>query len=48
MGKLRDVPVIVMQGRFHAYEGYELWKVNIFHAYEGYELWKVNRFNGYE
>jgi len=26
VGKLRDVPVIVMQGRFHAYEGYELWK----------------------
>jgi len=26
LGHLRDIPVLVMQGRFHSYEGYELWK----------------------
>eukprot|EP00088_Acartia_fossae_P027596 TRINITY_DN2833_c0_g1_i10.p1 TRINITY_DN2833_c0_g1~~TRINITY_DN2833_c0_g1_i10.p1 ORF type:complete len:334 (-),score=70.17 TRINITY_DN2833_c0_g1_i10:856-1818(-) len=26
VGKLGGVPVIVMQGRFHSYEGYPLWK----------------------
>ena len=26
LGNLEKVPVIIMQGRFHAYEGYELWK----------------------
>ena len=24
-----DVPVICMQGRFHCYEGYALWKVKL-------------------
>lgn len=27
IGLLEDVPVICMQGRFHCYEGYALWKV---------------------
>ena len=27
LGKLNGVAVICMQGRFHAYEGYPLWKV---------------------
>jgi purine-nucleoside phosphorylase len=26
VGTLSDIPIIVMQGRFHSYEGYELWK----------------------
>lgn len=28
-GKLEGVPVVAMQGRFHYYEGYPLWKVNL-------------------
>lgn len=28
-GKLKGVPVVAMQGRFHYYEGYPLWKVKI-------------------
>ena len=28
IGLLGDVPVMCMQGRFHCYEGYPLWKVN--------------------
>lgn len=28
IGLLEDVPVICMQGRFHCYEGYALWKVS--------------------
>ena len=27
LGNLEKVPVVIMQGRFHSYEGYELWKV---------------------
>ncbi len=27
IGELGGIPVIVMQGRFHSYEGYPLWKV---------------------
>ena len=27
-GYLGDVPVMCMQGRFHYYEGYPLWKVS--------------------
>lgn len=26
-GKISGVPVVAMQGRFHYYEGYPLWKV---------------------
>ncbi|XP_023344677.1 purine nucleoside phosphorylase isoform X2 [Eurytemora carolleeae] len=26
LGNLENVPVVIMQGRFHSYEGYELWK----------------------
>lgn len=28
-GKLNGTPVMCMQGRFHYYEGYPLWKVRI-------------------
>lgn len=28
VGKMGSVPVICMQGRFHYYEGYPLWKVS--------------------
>ena len=27
LGQLRGIPVLIMQGRFHSYEGYPLWKV---------------------
>lgn len=27
-GMIKDIPVVCMQGRFHYYEGYPLWKVN--------------------
>lgn len=27
IGLLSGVPILCMQGRFHAYEGYPLWKV---------------------
>ena len=26
LGLLNNIPVLIMQGRFHAYEGYPLWK----------------------
>jgi len=26
LGQLRGIPVLIMQGRFHSYEGYPLWK----------------------
>lgn len=26
LGELEGVPVVIMQGRFHSYEGYDLWK----------------------
>ena len=26
LGELSGVAVVIMQGRFHSYEGYELWK----------------------
>ena len=29
-GLLNGIPVLIMQGRFHSYEGYPLWKVRIF------------------
>ena len=27
LGLLNGIPVLIMQGRFHSYEGYPLWKV---------------------
>ena len=29
MGELGGIPVVIMQGRFHAYDGYQLWMVGI-------------------
>ena len=26
LGLLNNIPVLIMQGRFHSYEGYPLWK----------------------
>jgi hypothetical protein len=28
LGELTGIPVVIMQGRFHAYEGYQLWMVS--------------------
>jgi hypothetical protein len=27
LGELEGIPVVIMQGRFHSYEGYDLWQV---------------------
>lgn len=35
-GKLGEVPVMAMQGRFHYYEGYPLWKVGLRHSTIGF------------
>jgi len=28
LGELEGIPVVIMQGRFHSYEGYNLWQVS--------------------
>jgi hypothetical protein len=30
LGELEGIPVVIMQGRFHSYEGYDLWQVCYF------------------
>ena len=38
-GRVSDIPVMLMQGRFHHYEGYPIQMVNIIHiTYEKYEF----------
>ena len=45
-GRVSDIPVMLMQGRFHHYEGYPIQMVNIIHiTYEKILIssWKLER-----
>ncbi len=48
LGELEGIPVVIMQGRFHSYEGYDLWQVcylkgNAHEILEKYESDNISR-----